>query len=288
MDLLQISRKVWLHRFVALPVIALTLIAAFYVIVVKKPTYQVSSSYVLINPPDPPTADEIARNPKLKDLGANNPYTRFADQSAMIGLLSSRVGTDSTRQALVAKGADPGYTVAPSADIGFGSFLLEITGVGNSPETAVRTAHLVGNELTSQLTAMQAGQGVSPQYMIRAQQVVSPDHAKQRVSGKLRPLIGVLVIGAILLFIVISGAEALTAIRTEWSEAKRREAQADPEPAVGAAAREAARSENGRESAQRGNGRAAKPENGREPARGTGGNNSRSRRRRRRAKSAGG
>jgi hypothetical protein len=120
------------------------------------------------------------------------------------------------------------------------------------------------------------------------------------VSGKLRPLIGVLVIGAILLFIVISGAEALTAIRAEWSEQKHREAKVDPEPAVGAAThksgraaaqkkRVAARSENGREPAQRENGRApAKPENGREPARETGGNKSRSRRRRRRAKSPGG
>jgi capsular polysaccharide biosynthesis protein len=317
-DLVQISRKVWLHRFVALPVIALTLIAAFYVVAVKKPTYEVSSSYVLINPPDPPSADEIARHPQLRNIGANNPYTRFADQSAMIGLLASRMGTESTRQELAAKGADPGYTVAPSTDIGYGSYLLEITGVGHSPETAVKTAQLVGTELTSQLRGMQAAQGVSPHYMIQAQNVVSPDHAKQKVSGKLRPLIGVLVIGAILLFIVISGAEALAAIRSEWSEAKRREAKgaAEPDHRAGppesgeAPARETRRRERHRMQGRRDNGRKpsrqtvmrenggelARSENGREPARNGNGrdpvrnaaeNNSRSGKRRRRPRAKG-
>jgi hypothetical protein len=198
------------------------------------------------------------------------------------------MGTESTRQALAAKGADSAYTVAPSADIGYGSFLLEITGVGNSPETAVRTAQLVGTELTRQLRSMQADQGVSPQYMIQAQNVVSPDHAKQKVSGKLRPLIGVLVIGAILLFVVISGAEALAAIRAEWSEAKRRETAGDAGSAQEAAgsesglatARAARRPERRRAPGRRNNGRkperetagrqngraAAQRENGRAPA----------------------
>jgi hypothetical protein len=296
-DLVQISRKVWLHRFVALPVIALTLIAAFYVVAIKQPSYEVSSSYVLINPPDPPTADEIAKNPQLRNIGANNPYTRFADQSAMIGLLASRMDTESMRQSLAEKGADPGYRVAPSADIGYGSFLLEITGVGHSPDTAVKTAQLVGGALTSELRRMQSDQGVSSQYMIQAQLVVAPDHAQQRVSGKLRPLIGVLVIGAILLFVVISAAEALAAFKSDWLEAIRREAGDDPErakePPAGKGGRAGARKprrrqgrraprrsgngrtpsretvmrENGREPAQRENGRApAQRENGRKPA----------------------
>jgi hypothetical protein len=274
-DLLQITRKVWLHRLVALPVIALTVIGAFYVLAIKKPTYEVSSSYVLINPPDPPTAEEIASNPKLKGLNADNPYTRFADQSAMIGLLSSRVGAESVRQSLSEQGADPDYRVGPSTDIGYGSFLLEITGVGSSPEGAVRTAQLVGGALTSELQKMQASQGVVPQYMIQAQLVVAPDHALQRVSGKLRPLIGVLVIGAILLFVVISAAEALASIRTDWSGARAREAKNGREPV-----RETAVRENGGEPARE----SAIRENGHEPAREKAGNGSRSRKRQRRGR----
>ena len=56
MNLLLIARKIWRYRLVTLPVIALTLLGLFYVMAVKAPEYKVSSSYVLINPPPPPTA----------------------------------------------------------------------------------------------------------------------------------------------------------------------------------------------------------------------------------------
>ena len=101
MDLLLIVRKIWRYRFVTLPVIALTLLGAFYVIAVKAPEYKVSSSYVLINPPPPPTADDIARNPALGRINPNNPYTRFSDQSVIVSLLSSSLSTDAARQELV-------------------------------------------------------------------------------------------------------------------------------------------------------------------------------------------
>ena len=52
-------------------------------------------------------------------------------------------------------------------------------------------------------------------YRITAVQVEVPDHAQLRVSGQLRSLIGVLVLGGILLFIVLSIAEALQLRREE-------------------------------------------------------------------------
>ena len=48
--------------------------------------------------------------------------------------------------------------------------------------------------------------------------MVAPDHAEQRVSGKLRTLVGVFAMGAILLFVVVSAAEALTTLRAERSK----------------------------------------------------------------------
>lgn len=51
--LLQISRKIWRYRVVTLPVLALTLLGAFYVVAIKKPEYSATTSYVLINPPAP-------------------------------------------------------------------------------------------------------------------------------------------------------------------------------------------------------------------------------------------
>ena len=219
MDLLLILRKIWRYRFVTLPVIALTLLGAFYVIAIKAPDYKVSSSYVLINPPPPPTADEIARNPALGRINSNNPYTRFSDQSVIVSLVSSSLSSDTARQQLVNKGADPRYTVSPDLQLGYSSLVLEVDGVGSTPQAAVHTAELVGAGLTQELDRMQASQGVNPHYRINTQQiVVAPDSPRQQLSSKLRPLVALLAIGAILLLLGISAAEALHTLRAEWSK----------------------------------------------------------------------
>lgn len=218
MDLLQISRKIWRHRIVTLPVVVLTLLGAFYVVAFKAPVYSASSSFVLINPPLPPTAQEIARNPALGRIDSNNPYTRFPDQSVIVGLLSSSLSNESARQALSGKGADSRYTVAPASQFASSSLLVDVTGVASTPQEAMQSAELVGAALTAELDRMQASQGVDPHYRIKAQRVVAPDHAEQRLSGKLRPLVGVLAMGALLLFVVISAAEALATLRAERSE----------------------------------------------------------------------
>jgi hypothetical protein len=214
-DLLAITRKIWRHRIATLPVIALTLLGAIYVVAIKSPEYWASSSYVLINPPPPPTAEEIAANPALGRIDPDNPYTRFTDQSVVVDLLASKLSNESARDALEAQGADRRYTVAPSSELGFSSVIIEISGVGSTPEGAVRTAELVGAALTAELDGLQASKGVEGRYRIETQRVVAPENAEQRVSGKLRALVGVFAMGAILLFVVISAAEALTTLRTE-------------------------------------------------------------------------
>ncbi len=215
MDLLEISRKIWRYRIVTLPVIALTLLGALYVVALKEDEYSASSSYVLINPPAPPTAEDIARNPALARISPENPYTRFTDQSVIVGLLSSSLNNESARRELSEAGADRSYKVAPSSDLGYSSLLIEITGTGSTPREAVRTAELVGAALTRELERLQASQGVAPSYRIETQRVVAPDHAQQQLSGTLRPLVGVLALGAILLFVVISVTEALATLRAE-------------------------------------------------------------------------
>ncbi len=218
MDLLQILQKIWRFRIVTLPVLALTLLGAIYVVALKEPEYSATSSYVLINPPAPPTAEEIAADPTLGRISADNPYTRFTDQSVVVDLLASGLSNESARKALAQQGADPRYTVAPSSGLGYSSLIVEITGVGSTPETAMETATLVGAAVTRELDRLQSSQGVDARYRIETQRVVAPDHAEQRVSGKLRILVGVFVLGAILLFVVISAAEAVTTVRGERSK----------------------------------------------------------------------
>lgn len=214
MDLVMISRKIWRHRIATLPVIALTLLGIFYVIAIKTPVYNATSSYILINPPGPPTPDDIARNPSLAHISPDNPLTRFSDQSAVVGLLASVLSNDTQRRALAQNGADPRYTVAPTQSAyGYSSQMLEITGVASSGPGAIKTAQVVGNALDAELERLQASRGVAPYYRIKAELVTPADTAEQRVSGKLRSMIGVLIMGIVLLFVVISAAEGLAVVK---------------------------------------------------------------------------
>ena len=95
MDLLSIARKIWRYKLSTLPVLFLTLCGAIYVVAVKEPVYEASSSFILINPPAPPTAEEIARDPALGRINSDNPYTRFSDQSVVVEVLASSLTSPS-------------------------------------------------------------------------------------------------------------------------------------------------------------------------------------------------
>jgi len=215
MSLLLIARKVWRYKLATLPILALVVVGAFYVIAVKTPTYAATATYILVNPPPPPTDAEIARDPALGRLDSNNPYTRFTDQTVLVQVLSSRLNGEEGRAALAKRGADPNYTAAPSAEFGLSAPIVQITGTGPTPAAAVKTAELVGLALTEELTSMQKLRGVSEQYRINAQEVVAAHGATLKASGKLRMLVAVFGVGVILMFIVVSLADALSTIRAE-------------------------------------------------------------------------
>jgi hypothetical protein len=220
-DLLLIARKIWRYKLATLPVVVLTLCGAVYAVAVKDPVYEAKSSYVLINPPAPPTAEEVARDPALGRVNADNPYTRFADQSVVVQVLTASLSSESTRRALEDQGADSRYTAAPSSELGYSSPIVQITGIGTTPRNAVHTAEVVGVALKRELDRMQAVRGVDPKYEIKAHEVEPPAGAELRASGQARTLVAVLALGAIALFIAVSVADALSNLRREramWSE----------------------------------------------------------------------
>jgi hypothetical protein len=217
MDLLSIARKIWRYKLLTLPVFLLTFCGAVYAVAIKDPVYEAKSSYLLINPPAPPTPEELAQDPTNRGRSADNPYTRFADQSVVVQVLTSALSSEPARRKLTDAGADSRYTVAPIAGLGYSSPIVEITGVGRSPETAIRTADLVANALMRELKRMQDEQGVDPEYEIRTQQIAAP-HAELRASGQARMLVAVLVGGAVLMFLVVSVAEAVSGLRLERRE----------------------------------------------------------------------
>jgi capsular polysaccharide biosynthesis protein len=218
MDLLSIARKMWRHKLATVPVIVLTICGVAYVLAVKAPLYEASSSYVLINPPAAPTADEIARNPALGRIKADNPYTRFTDQSVVIDVLARTAESDAARKALVRAGADPRYMVTSGATFGSSSPIVQITGTGPSPQAAIGTATVVGRAVTNELDRIQKVREVDPEYRITTLQIDAPDDAKLQSSGKLRMLIGVLGLGVIMLFVIVSVTDALDKLRVERAQ----------------------------------------------------------------------
>jgi capsular polysaccharide biosynthesis protein len=215
MNLLSIARKIWRYKLLTVPVVLLVFCGAVYVVAIKKPVYEASASYILINPPEPPTPEEVARDPSLARINADNPYTRFSDQSVIVEVLASSMANESAKRALLNAGADPRYKVEPASEFGFSSPIVKITTQGASPEVAVRSAKLVGNAVTSELQKMQQAEGVDSQYRIKANKVDTPDGAQLRASGQLRSLVGVLGLGAVLLFLVVSVGDAVTTLRME-------------------------------------------------------------------------
>jgi len=209
MDLLSIAETIWRHKLVTLPVILLTALGMVYVVAIKEPVYEASSSYILINPPSPPTAEQVDRNPELGRVRSDNPYTRFGDQSVVANVLARTVSKDQARRALVRAGADERYVVEPSAEFGLTAPIVQITGVGASADAAMGTARLVSKAVRQELARMQRAHGVDERYWITTQPLESPYRAELHASGLLRSLVAVLALGVILLFVVVSVAEAL-------------------------------------------------------------------------------
>ena len=219
MDLLSIVQAAWRHKIAAIPVMLLTALGVFYVIAIKAPVYQAPSSVLLVNPPGPPTAAQIAADPKLGNINTNNPYTNLGSLPVVADVVINLLTGDASQQALLAAGADPRYKIGLSPDAGSPPIIL-ITGVGSSPQEAIRTANLVAKAAKTELHHAQARQGVNDLYMIKTIELVRPHHAQLSASGKLRSLIAVLGLGGVLLFVVVSVSDVLDKRRLDKTRLK--------------------------------------------------------------------
>jgi len=226
MDLLPAVRTVWRYRLVAIAVLLLTGAGAGYLLVAQQPTYEAAASFVLINPPGPPSDAEIKANPALARTRADNPYTRFDNPWVIVEVLAQAATTNAARAGLVRAGADERYRVAPGTKFGFMSPVVQITGVGPTAAAAVGTARLVSKAVTAELYRMQRAQGVHDRYLIKPLWLEEPAEAALRPSKQLRNLAAVLALGGVLLFAVPA---VLDAIR-RWSLEASREAVARRTP----------------------------------------------------------
>lgn len=208
MDLLLIARKLWRYKLVTVPVVALTFAGAVYVVAVKKPLYEAGASYLLVNPPAPPTPEQIAADPALGRIRTDNPYTRYGDPGVVIDVLNRSMNSESAHDMLAKAGADPRYVVGSGAQFGSSTPIVQITGTGSSPQGAIHTAEVVGHAMVAELNRIQRAQGVNERYRISTLPVEIPDSAQLRASGQLRMLVGVLALGVIVLFVAVSFLDA--------------------------------------------------------------------------------
>jgi hypothetical protein len=218
MTLLLIARKIFRYKLAVLPILSLVLVGTIYVVAVKPPTYEADATYIMVNPPPPPTDAEIARDPSLAHIADDNPYTRFSDQSVLVQVMASRLDSDEARRALAAKGGDPNYTAAPSAEFGFTSPVLQVSGTGTSAAQAIATANLVGAALKQELDRIQTG--VDRRYRIKSEPIVAAHDATLKPTGKLRALVAVFVLGGVMLFVVVSVLDAFGTLRSEWAQSR--------------------------------------------------------------------
>jgi capsular polysaccharide biosynthesis protein len=204
MDLLSISRAIWRHKLAMLPIVLITLAGLYYVMEIKPPVYQSTAEVLLTNP-----KIITSTNPAVNDNPyADNPFANLGSLQEVADVVINKVTSPSVSQGLIDAGASPNYEVALSADVG-GPPIIIVTGVGSSSASATNCAALVASAVESQLYGLQSADGVNAKNMINAYEYVKPQTAKVTVSPKLRELIAVLAIGALLMLVVVSVADVV-------------------------------------------------------------------------------
>jgi hypothetical protein len=217
-DPTDVLRTLWQQRWYVLPAVLLSLAAAAYVYGFAPRSYEATSTYALVNPAVP-TSEELERDPALAALNGDNPYLRSADTNLITDALIARLGAASTVEQLEADGVGTDYGVGPG--VGGNGFVVDITGVGPTPEAAVATTTAVGTVLEAELEDLQRVNGADDRYLFTPLLLAPPDDATEQFSSRLRAVIVVLLGGAVLVF----GAASLGRWRS-GTRARRAQARA--------------------------------------------------------------
>jgi uncharacterized protein involved in exopolysaccharide biosynthesis len=209
MNIFSIARSIWRHKWAAIPVIVLTVIAMAYVSVGKPPSYSAKAYMLLENSP------VVAEPTVNKDGGppvGYNPVASLENLTQVGDVLSQMVSTPAEEAKLTKKGAASGYLVTPDNSLETPP-ILDITGVGSSPREAISSAQLIANEIQLQLYQLQVAQHVNKPYLITSVEYVKPTTAAKSASS-LQPTIVVLVAGLLLLLVAVSASQSLQERRT--------------------------------------------------------------------------
>ncbi|MBU5424218.1 hypothetical protein KQI48_16225 [Cellulomonas hominis] len=201
MDPTDVVRALWQQRRYVLPAVLLVLVAVAYVYQFAPRTYESTATYALVNPAVP-TPEELEADPELAALDADNPYLRSSDTNLIADALIARLGASSTVERLEAQGIGSDYGVGPG--VGGNGFVVDVTGVGPSPEAAVATTAGVGAILETELRDLQKVNGADDRYLFTPLLLTGPDGATEQFSSRLRAVIVVGLGGGVLVFAAVS------------------------------------------------------------------------------------
>ena len=177
MDPLSVLTTLAKHKWVAMPVVLMTLLAGVYVMFFAQRTYEAAMTYALITP-RVPSAAELQSNPDLAKINGDNPYLRSPDSSLLSQVLITKLGGQGTADGLRQRGLGTEYTVAQASNLGSG-MLLQLSASGKSPEQAVATVRELALELTSTLHELQKVNGADDAYLFAAVPVDGPGRLKK-------------------------------------------------------------------------------------------------------------
>lgn len=206
MDPMTVMKTMWRHKALVLPVLLLTLLAAGYVYQFGPRSYEAKMSFAMVNP-QVPTESDLLEHPELAELNSDNPYLRSSDPALISDVLITRLSDKSMAEALEDSGLSAEYNVARSAN-GNG-FVIDLSGVSDTPAEAVATTRALGDVLVSELRTIQTVNGADDLYLFTTIAISSPDRAEEQFSSRLRSVIMVVLGGAVLMFGAVSLARSV-------------------------------------------------------------------------------
>lgn len=212
MDPIAVLKTIWTYRFWVLPVVVLTLVAGAYVYQFGPRSYEATMSVAIVNPKIPSDRD-IEKNPKLEKVNKDNPYLRSFDNSLITDVIVTRLNSSSTAKDVEAAGLGPEYAVGQG--VNSNGFVIDINGIGSSPEKAGATARFLGKRLQEDLYSAQKVNGADDSYLFTSLVIVEPGKPVEQFSSRLRSLIMVALGGGILLLGTLSVATSVGRSRAE-------------------------------------------------------------------------
>ena len=210
MDPLSVLKTLWTHKWVAMPMVLLTLLACAYGMLWAPRSYESAATFALAMP-STPTERELETEPGLADLNSDNPYLRWNDTSLLAQVVIARVSSNDMVEELEDRGLATDFTL--SAPAGTTSGMMTVTATAPSPEVASETVTFLAGEFTRILREVQKVNNADDLYLVEAMAISGPTPPQEVFSSRLRSTAVLGVVGAILLFGAVSLAQSVSESR---------------------------------------------------------------------------